>query len=218
MKRFLIVIIILLSLTQAQTWTIQTASFRDYRLAQRSLDRLLKAGFDSYSEFYMDQGRQLVRIRVGCFESREAAQNFLDKMNSMGQISAYVVPHSQAGNSCVKRNIGFIAPEKWGTYQVDNQKIIFWVSISDVTAFIAHTNLGWQVSQTGSDLLEDGSQEYSTQHYFSQPSELGPIYVILPNRKPYKLTTGKLLWQSGLTAVILEDDTIVSYKLSLEGQ
>ncbi len=217
MKRIIVFLVLLFSIAQAQTWTIQTASFRDYRLAQRSLDRLLKAGFDAYSEFYMDQGKQLVRVRVGCFENRDAAENFLNKMNSMGQISAYIIPHSLAGKSCIKRNIGFIAPENWGTYQIDNKKIIFWVSISDITAFIAHTNLGWQVSQTGSDLLSD-SQASPIQHYFAQNSEFGAIYVVLPNRKPYKLTTGKLLWQSGASAVILEDDTVVSYKLSLRGQ
>ncbi len=215
MKRIFILLLLSFGLAQGQTWTIQIASFYDFRLAQRSLDRLVSAGFDSYSEFFMEEGSQFVRVRVGCFESREAAQNFLDTMNSMGQINAYITQNTNSSNNCINRSVGFITPEKWGTYRLNNDNIVFWVNISGLTAFISNSASGWQISQTGTDLLIDTIQERPIFHYFVQNNETGPIYVVIPNRKPYKLTTGKLLWQSGILAVILENDTMVSYRLSL---
>lgn len=214
MKRLAIFLVLSFGLAQGQTWTIQTASFNDYRLAQRSLDRLLSAGFDSYNEFFMEKGRQFVRVRVGCFESRETAQNFLNTMNSLGQTSAYVVTNTNTSSSCINRSIGFITPKRWGTYSLNNENIIFWVNIAGLTAFISHSYLGWQISQTSNDLLVDSAQEKLAPEYYTQTNEDSPIYVALPNQKAYKLTAGKLLWHSGIIAVVLENDMVVSYKLS----
>ena len=202
----------LASAQSEQTWTIQIASYRDYRLAQRNLDRLLSAGFNAYSEFYMSDNKQFVRTRVGCFYSKEAARSYLENMQSFGQTTAYVAANTHKSDSCFARSIGFITPDKWGIYRFSNERIVFWVSLADLTGFIGHNQTGWQISQTGTELLTQVAQAPMTS-YFHQKSEASPVVFNLDDRKPLKLSIGKLLWQSGLTAIILEDDTIVSYQI-----
>src|SRR5690606_6621355 len=64
-----------LSLAAAQgEWAVQVVALRDYREAQAASAQLLALGFPSYLEFAMNQGRQFVRVRVGCYTSREAAE------------------------------------------------------------------------------------------------------------------------------------------------
>ena len=58
----------------AQTWAVQVVALRDFREAQAAVTELRVLEFDAYTEFVMQDGQQYVRVRVGCFTTREAAE------------------------------------------------------------------------------------------------------------------------------------------------
>ncbi len=203
-----------LNLTLAQDfWTVQMAAFSDYRDATQAVNQLQAQGLDSYSEFFMQEGKQLVRVRIGCFDSKPTAEQFA-KTSLLTDAS--IVPMTQGSpiDLCVTRAIGAMLPQdtnNWGVYQENQAAIEFWFRAQDITAFLAFNGSSWNLSDQANPL--DSNQVSQSPGYFREDS--GYIKLFYPNRRVFTLTSGKLIWQYGLSAVILEDNILAAYQLSL---
>jgi len=206
----LLCFVFLLSPVLAQSWTVQVAAFADYREAVTLVDQFKAQGFDSYSEFFMQGGKQLVRVRVGCFESQDDA---LALAKLLPEREKLAVPLTQSATplACVNRTIGFKTPANWGRYQETPNHIDFWASLSSVTAFIRFDGSDWSVIQASQYQPEPVTS--TGIGYFRE--EASTIRLYYPNLPVLVVTSGTLIWQSALSAVILENDQLVAYQLRL---
>ena len=75
----------------ASLWAVQVGSFADRSHADRHADRVRGAGHKVYFEPY----RGLTRVKVGPFDSREKAQNALDRIEKEG-FEGILVPATTA--------------------------------------------------------------------------------------------------------------------------
>lgn len=198
---------------RAQTfWTLQTGAFQDYREATQAVYKLQISGLDSYSEFYMQEDKQWVRVRVGCFDSKPTAEQFAQISQLSGANPVPMTAGSHQG-ICIARQVGAMLPldpANWGIYQQDQTAVEFWFQVQSVRAYLAYSGSSWNLNET--PLLS--SSTASVTSYFRETN--GQIQLYYPNEPVLTLTSGKLLWQHDLTAVILENNILAAYQLSLD--
>lgn len=140
----------LASLAFAEAWTVQTVALRDYRMAQDRVDALRAHGFNAYSEFAMNDGKQFVRVRVGCFNDKLAAQAAAIALEQYLVDEAVVVPLSDDApiDYCVRHDLGFRYPDAWGVWSSEANGVVFWVELGSRRGFVAYNGQSWQVVQT----------------------------------------------------------------------
>ena len=204
-----------LSLAQ-DFWTLQTGAFSDYRDASKAVSELQTQGYDAYSEFFMQEGKQLVRVRLGCFDAKPTAEQFV---KTTVLVDTLIVPMTQGSpvGLCIGRKVGAVIPQDvnaWGIYQAYLNSIEFWFSAQSVTAFLSFNGSSWNLADKASPATSTAASQDAG--YFRE--EAGLIKLYYPNRSVLTLTSGKLIWQYGLNAVILEDDVLAAYQLSVNGQ
>lgn len=187
-------------------------AFTDYREATARVNLLKSQGFDSYSEFYMKDGKQLVRVRLGCFDSKDTAELYV---NHMGLTNLALLPMSDNApvSHCVSRNLGAILPSRWGVYQTNSAQAEFYVELQNQNAYLNYDGSSWNLKESSTALEESTLQE---SFYFRE--EAGLIKLFYPDLSILTLTSGKLVWQQNLSAVIVEDNSLVAYTVALKNE
>ncbi len=137
-----------LVLAQGETWSIQTVALRDLREAQLRAAELRSAGFPAFTEFTMSDGLQYVRVRVGCWSSRDAALGVAELLLGGHAREAVVVPHSEASpEPCVEVDVGFLTPSTWAPLHDVGEAPTFRVELAGHVGHIRHDGLRWSVLQ-----------------------------------------------------------------------
>jgi hypothetical protein len=212
----------LTTLALAEVWTVQTVALRDFRMAQERIEALRAHGFNAYHEFAMNDGKQYVRVRVGCFSDKVAAQAAARALEQYLVDEAVVVPLSDDApiDYCVRYDLGFLYPDAWGVWSSEANGVVFWVEVGSRRGFVAYNGRSWQVLQTqaeadalrGSSLLASRNEPVSPllsvpwsdavgvsvanwQHDFLQARVADGTRLMIGQ--------GKVVWRSS-TAVVVE--------------
>lgn len=218
------VLFALLSLAWAQEapgrWTVQTAAFSDYRQARAQVDELRELGFDAYSEFAMNGGRQYARVRVGCFTTRETAAQFADDLR--GFVTAEAVPQplapSASPSACVAWEVGFVKPLRW-EIERRGEDVVFRVELDGVVGYVRHDGEGWRLSQElppaaamASPVAAGDEAGAAAGIEFEQARVLRLERVIasLPGDSRLVACAGTLLWQGGNAAIVERSDSVIA--------
>jgi hypothetical protein len=196
----------------AEQWTVQTVAHRDYRNATSVQEELFGLGFDAYIDFAVTNNEQFARVRVGCFDSREAAERFAEGL--LGSVTREAVPvplEFTTGTTplyCLKRDIGFIVPAAWRQLEAGH-RVVFEVTTLTSSALIIHDGSKWRLYQQHEDISALSAQP-ETSSVFRQQSLFGVSRVYYQDTI---IAHGELLWQRGNVAVVLEGDTVVAYAI-----
>ena len=136
----------------APAWTVQTVALRDLRQADTVVAQLKNLGFDAYDEFAMHDGKQFVRVRVGCYASRAAAQAVADALAKHVTEQAVVATLSSRAkvDRCVEEDIGFLTPASWQQVDAAGGLPTFLVKLGGKRADVVYNGTRWVVVQAGS--------------------------------------------------------------------
>src|SRR5690606_15550056 len=96
-------------------WSVQVVALRDFREAQAAVTELRVLEFDAYTEFAMSDGQQYVRVRTGCFTTREAAESLANVMRGHITADAEAVEMTPGASvsGCVDEEVGFLSSYAW---------------------------------------------------------------------------------------------------------
>jgi len=195
-------------------WSVQTVALRDLREAQGTTDSLKRHGFDAYTEFAMDSGLQFVRVRVGCFTSREAAEAMADALR--GRVTETAVPVELTPGAptqgCVDMVVGFLKPSSWDAVTRAGAVPAFQVQVAGLEAHVVHTGERWRVLQDGEPLPALDAALASER--FSQAQVGGALLV--RQETPgggLVLCPGRLLASVGRVAITELGDALVACSL-----
>ena len=192
----------------AQGWTVQTVAVRDLREARHVAADLVSLGYDAYTEFSMDdEGRQWVRVRVGCYHARPGAEAMAGILRGHVTKEAVAVVRTPTApaRGCVRRVVGFRAPDTWTQPVPDVATFI--VEVADVRGVIRFDDGRWRVLQeAAAEALAPGSvvgrlfrQDDSTPRPFVRVRHADGDFFVCP---------GTLLAQDDVAAVV-EDEGVV---------
>ncbi|HZJ08443.1 MAG TPA: SPOR domain-containing protein [Trueperaceae bacterium] len=122
-----------------ERWAVQVVALRDYREAQAAADDLRTLGFEAYTEFAMLDAQQWVRVRVGCFASREAADAMAEALRARITAQAQAVELSPGAklSGCTQEVVGFLNAYGWRLVD-DDGPVTFSVTVAGVPATVAH--------------------------------------------------------------------------------
>lgn len=194
----------------AQTWTVQTVALRDYQEARAVAADLERSGFDAYTEFAMDQGRQYTRVRVGCYHARGDADALAELLRARATDEAAVVPRTPGAPAagCVRRNVGFRAPESY--HQPIPGSATFVVDVGDVRGMIRFRNGGWELLQEpAAQALAPTRPAASTR--FEQVADADPAFVrVHEERDAWIVCPGRMLAQEARAAIVEQGGVVVA--------
>lgn len=195
-------------------WSVQVVALRDLREAEDIANQLKRYGFDAFTEFAMDQGKQFVRVRVGCFVGRQAALAMADALRGHVTDSAVPVEASPGApvRGCVTMNVGFLKPFRWTEATEPGLVPAYLVEVAGIEAHVAHTGERWRVLQEGEPVPTVLAG--STSARFSQASVAGVALVRLDDRAGgVLLCPGTLLNSVGSVAITEQGEAIVACNL-----
>lgn len=200
-----------LAAAQEDGWAIQTVALRDFREAQNVADGLRGHGFPAFTEFTMSAGLQYVRVRVGCWTSRDAAVTLAQLLRRGGfAAEAEVVPHSEGSPyECVRVEVGFLTPSTWTALHGPGEVPTFRVELAGHVGHIRHDGERWSVAQgaeaPAAMLLPPTVWRYGA-------STLADTAVVLdPRERPAALVCpGQLIGQVGDVAIVGWSDAVVA--------
>ncbi|HKI58909.1 MAG TPA: SPOR domain-containing protein [Trueperaceae bacterium] len=197
----------------AQGWSVQTVALRDLRQAAAVVGELRGLGFDAYSEFAMHAGEQFVRVRVGCYTDRTAAQAAADAL--AGHVTEQAVPVQLASDSqahdCVQEDIGFLKPTTWKRMDVADGLPTFRVEIGGHQARLIFTGAGWRVLQAGALPAQEAVPPAAS---FADARPGGVPWVAQEVAAgPRMLCPGKLIGHAGAAAVVERAGEVVACRL-----
>ncbi len=133
-------------------WAVQVVALRDYREAQAASGELARLGFPAYLEFAMHQGQQFVRVRVGCFTDREAADAMATALR--GRVTADAQPvelsPGAAVPGCTEESVGFLNGYDWELDGGDGP-VTFGVTVAGVPVTVVHDGERWRMVQDGDE-------------------------------------------------------------------
>lgn len=197
-----------------QLWTVQTVALRDFREAQGTADALEAHGFDAYTEFAMDAGRQFVRVRVGCFASRAAAEAMADALR--GRVTDAAVPVELSPGApvagCVRMVVGFLKPFAWDEVGEPGTVPAFRVEVAGIDAHVVHTGARWRVLQEGEGVPAIDPAAPAVR--FAQYDLGGMTFVRLVGAGgPTILCPGRLITSVGEVAISEQGEALVACSL-----
>lgn len=201
-----------------ELWTVQTVALRDFREAQSAMTDLRTSGFDAFTEFAMDNGLQFVRVRVGCYTTRFAAEAMADALR--GNVTATAVVAEASPDAllagCVNLDVGFLKPVLWDEVKHPLQAPAFRVVVSGIEAHVAHNGLRWMVLQEGEDVPLVGADV--TAQRFSQVTVGGVRFVRNDSAGGTILCPGTLVVSVGSVAIAEQFDAIFACSLVPQGE
>lgn len=199
------------SAASAAGWSIQTVALRDYRDAQATAADLRDFGLDAYTEFSMSNGVQYVRVRFGCFATREGAEELAVRLRDYLVADAVPVertPQAPA-HGCLEETTGFLKPSVWR--QVEEGVPLFEVTVAGTTAIVRHTGQAWRMVQEG---MEPPAYLPSPAPQFRQGVVLDiPVVETTVGAATVVVCPGRLLAEVGEVAIVERDDRVVSCRL-----
>ena len=137
---------------QGGAWTVQTVALRDLRQADTVVAQLKNLGFDAYDEFAMNDGKQFVRVRVGCYADRAAAQaaaTALARHVTEQAVPAPISPGARVDH-CIREDVGFLKPASWSRVAAGDGLPTFHVQVAGRSADLVFDGSRWVVVQDGS--------------------------------------------------------------------
>lgn len=197
----------------AQGWSVQTVALRDLRQAHSVVAELRGLGFDAYSEFAMHDGHQFVRVRVGCYTVRAAAQAAASAL--AGHVTEQAVVVKLAADSkatgCVQEDVGFIKPAVWKQTDSSDGLPTFSVQVAGHQARLVYTGSDWQVIQAGAS---PAAQPVPATATFESARPGGVPWVAEASSSgPRMLCPGTLLGKAGAAAVVGRAGEVVACRL-----
>ena len=207
---FSLLISTLLGLAQADGWTIQTASFRNFRQATEVVEILDSLGYDAYTEFAMLGGHQYARVRVGCFQTLSGAEQMARHLRDA--ITAEAVPQllteGATVNGCTSVTVGFFKPQSWSIFTLSSDRVVFEVVVASRVAFVQHREGNWSVLQSAPT---PSSGRGDLEGPFVQAQVAGrPLVMLQRGDRVVATCPGHLLWQSAGVAVVDDGNAILS--------
>ncbi len=191
-------------------WAVQTVALRDYVEAQSAVKQLQDLGFPAYTEFAMDRGRQFVRVRVGCFDTREAAEAMARALG--GHVTAEAQPVELTPGAlapgCVSESIGFLNGYGWRLVS-DDGPVSFEVQVAGVPATVVHDGERWRMVQDGGE-LPPLSAVTPAGRYVSASVGGSTFAALETGSGRYVVCPGTLLAQVGDAAIVERGDTVVA--------
>jgi hypothetical protein len=207
-----------LSAAWGQSWTVQTAAFQDYRQASAQVAELAALGFDAYSEFVMQDGRQYARVRVGCFNTRDAAVSFAADIHGRLTSEAVAQPLTSGASprACVHWDAGFLKPAHWEVVR-QGADIVFRVELGGHIGYLRHDGVGWRF---GHELPAEPGAAAREAARFRGARAAGAelIQARLADGSWVHACTGRLLWQRGRVAVVERSDSVIACVVDETGQ
>ncbi|MFA5594000.1 MAG: SPOR domain-containing protein [Trueperaceae bacterium] len=199
-------------------WSVQTVALRDLREAQATAAALKQSGFDAFTEFAMDNGLQFVRVRVGCYTTREAAEVMAAALRGRITDTAVVVEATPGAPvaGCVRMDVGFLKPFSWDEVELAGLAPAFRVVVAGIEAHVTHTGQRWRVLQDGEEVpLLDPALPLAR---FSQASVAGVALIRLDGPGgALLLCPGVLLNSVGRVAISEQEDALVACSLEIMG-
>lgn len=197
----------------AQGWSVQTVALRDLRQADAVAGELRALGFDAYTEFAMHDGEQYVRVRVGCYTGRDAAEAAADAL--AGHVTEQAVPVKLAAEgrarACVQEDIGFLKPGVWQRLDAADGLPTFRVEVGGHEARLVFTGTGWRVHQAGAQLA-DPAVPAAANFESARPGGVAWAAQEVADG-PRMLCPGKLIGEAGAAAVVERAGAVVACRL-----
>ena len=199
-------------------WSVQTVALRDLREAQATAAALKQSGFDAFTEFAMDNGLQFVRVRVGGYTTREAAEGMAAALRGRITDTAVVVEATPGAPvaGCVRMDVGFLKPFSWDEVELAGLAPAFRVVVAGIEAHVTHTGQRWRVLQDGEEVpLLDTALPLAR---VSQASVAGVALIRLDGPGgALLLCPGVLLNSVGRVAISEQEDALVACSLEIMG-
>lgn len=210
----LVVALALLNVASAERWAVQTVALRDLREAEVAVAQLREHGFDAYTEFAMNRGLQFVRVRVGCYETREAAEMMAAALRSHVTATAEAVEFSAGAPvaGCVKVDVGFLKPTSWEVVSGPGEAPTFKVTVAGMEAIVLYDGEKWRVFQ-GDGPLPLAPVGMLTGRY--QQVYIGNSAFLRQDNGPRRVIVcpGQLLIQAGPAVISEQGEALVACRL-----
>ena len=208
----LLVLLTLLARATAQDagWSIQVVALRDLREAERSVERLREAGFPAFTEFTMADGMQYVRVRVGCWSSRDAAAGVVPLLLGGYVREAAVVPHSDdSPRRCIEVDVGFLTPATWAPLHHEGELPTFRVELAGHVGHLRHDGDRWLVLQGDATPAPMTVDALAWQY---RSGELGGGTVVLDDvgGRLRLVCPGRMIGQVGDVVIVAWEDAVVA--------
>lgn len=203
-------LLLMLQAGMTENWTVQTAAFHDYRQASEQVSELRELGFDAYSEFTMQEGRQYVRVRIGCFTSREAAVSYAGDIRGRITAAAVAQPISAgaSGRPCVQFDPGFVKPHRWELLR-QGADVLFRVELAGQVGFLQHDGASWRFLHeppAQPTANADGKQQF-------RQVRIGGLKMAQAQLRDASLLNacgGSILWQHGSTVIVERASSVIA--------
>lgn len=191
-------------------YTIQTVAFPDHREAAETVAQLRQLGFDAYTEFTMNEGRQFSRVRIGCFTDRNAADLLARSMRGAITNQAVVQPINTdaAVTFCSRSEVGFVKPVSWTVEWENQEQIMFRVAIGNHTGFVYLVDGSWQLLREPVAAPQSSSRGSGP---YRQVERHGvPLVVRNVGGEELVICSGALLWQDARTVIVEQVNTVIA--------
>lgn len=194
----------------AQAWTVQTVALRDLRQARMVVMQLQALGFDAYDEFAMHDGKEFVRVRVGCYNDRSAARAVAAALADHVTKQAVAAPLTPGAKvqACDQEDIGFLKPTYWKHVDPAGTLPTFRVQVAGHAAELVYDGKGWVVVQAGASAPTSASLPDAV---FVQAHPGGVPWVAQEEPSGLRLLCpGTLVGQAGGGAVVERAHEVVA--------
>ncbi|MDT3681955.1 MAG: SPOR domain-containing protein [Trueperaceae bacterium] len=204
------------TLATAQAWAVQTVALRDYREAQAAAQELRDRSFDAYTEFAMQDGLQFVRVRIGCYTDRAAAEAMASVLAGKIVSEAAVVEFTSGApaHACATSTVGFVKPGEWEPLTEPGAVPAFAVKVAGREARVVHDGTRWRVLQ-GLGPIPEAAAEPAGE--FQELVRGGVRFVAQKlGSKEYVVCPGRLLAHVGKVAIVEQGDLLVACEFTEE--
>lgn len=200
-------------------WTVQVVALRDFREAQAAVTELRVLEFDAYTEFAMSDGQQYVRVRAGCFTTRDGAESLAAIMRGRitAEAEAVEMTAGAAVTGCVEEEVGFLNSYDWRMMSQASAVPTFRVAVAGVVARLFHDGRGWSVLQGDGEAQSPGDRAGAEARIVQRRVGGTPFAALDSLPGPVLLCHGTLLASVADVAIVERTDAIVACRLLAPG-
>lgn len=209
-------VLLWLGVVWAESWSVQTVALRDPGNADEVAAALLARGFDAYTEEVTRRGERFVRVRVGCYDQRDAAEALASLLRDWIGRAGVVVPRGAGADerACVHEEVGFVAPDGWRQRAPGAPS--FEVAVDGVLGVIRYQGGRWQVLQAPA--TEAIAPRQASEHGFAQaPGTPRPFVSHAHPDGRLLLCPGTLLAEVGDAAIVQRDGRVLACRVDPPG-
>ncbi len=203
------------ALAQSELWSVQVIALRDYREAQLVAAELKQFGLDTYTEFSMQDGLQFVRVRIGCYVGRGAAEAVSGVIR--GRLTAEAEPVELTPGApvtaCSEQVVGFLDDYAWRYLGSGSGMPTFAVTVAGRSATIVHDADRWAVVQDGGAVPETSAPDSAVTETarFAQRRHGGVLLVSqLRQSDELVVCAGSIVATVGAWALVDRGDAVVA--------